>query len=95
MPTNRTPIARNRIARFTPQVLDAFRRMRQIEDDPSPEADQEWRRLNGLLCDALALPPWRDPAVEKPGTTLDKPRWKSDPEAVRLYCELERATTLS
>jgi hypothetical protein len=72
-------------------AYDAFRAMRRLERDPSPEAREEWRRHHSFLCDELKLPPWQWPGVERPAAeSLED----FDTPAQSLWRELERATKL-
>lgn len=88
MPTNRTPIRRVGKTKITPRAIAIFRAMQEVEC-----YGDDWWKLHKLLSRELITPPLQFPCVERPGTTFTNP--KSDPEAVRLYCELERAITLS
>ena len=90
MPTNRTPIDRPIKKRFTPAVLSAFRKMQQLEGDPSPWARELWFQHHDIICQELnILEPWRWPAIERPGIGYSG-RWPTDPQAQALYLELER-----
>jgi hypothetical protein len=93
MVTNRTPKNRPPGLWITPEAVEIFTRMMQIEDG---EASEEWWELDWQLHAVLKLPPWQGcPTVIIPGQAPTHPigsgggDWERNggPALFRALCE--------
>jgi hypothetical protein len=57
MATNRTPISRNTKRRITPDIIECYRRMRELYDDP--RKSEECIMANRQLTNLLEYPVWQ------------------------------------
>ena len=102
MPTNRTPINRYKF-RITPQIVDLYRRAREIYDDG--DAVDHWAEAGGRRGEfydidhqlhlLLGCPPWEEDIFDTidedtPPQWLDRERKKSWQTAYAIRVELDR-----
>jgi hypothetical protein len=80
--TKRRPINRPQRTRFTPDVLEAFRRLK------GTRTQENWWKAHNILHNALRCQPWQWPCVEPPDADRN---YEPRPEAVALWRQLDQS----